>query len=76
MLRPKNTLTADGFTLFNPRVGYRWKGNGYMGEVSLQARNVFGTEYIAFTEPDPDGNSFQPGPTRELFLGLRIGFGK
>jgi iron complex outermembrane receptor protein len=71
-----NTLTADGFTLFNPRIGYRWKGSRYTGEVMLQGRNLFGTEYIAFTEPDPDGNSFQPGPTREMFLGVRIGFGK
>jgi iron complex outermembrane receptor protein len=71
-----NTLTADGFTLVNPRIAYRWNGKGYTSEVMLQARNVLGKEYIAFTEPDPDGNSFQPGPTRELFVGLRVGFGK
>jgi iron complex outermembrane receptor protein len=71
-----NVLGADGFTLFNPRIGYRWKGSNYTGEVSLQGRNLLGTEYIAFTEPDPDGNSFQPGSTREMFLGVRIGFGK
>jgi outer membrane receptor protein involved in Fe transport len=71
-----NTLTADGFTLFNPRIGYRWTKKGYTSEVTLQARNLFSTQYMAFTEPDPDGNSFQPGPTREVFLGFRIGFGK
>jgi iron complex outermembrane receptor protein len=72
---PGNTLAADGFTLFNPRMGYRWEGKGYQGEIMLQARNLFGQEYFAFTEPDPDGNSFQPGPTREAFVGLRIVFG-
>jgi outer membrane receptor for Fe3+-dicitrate len=68
-------LSADGFTLFNPRIGYRWAGKGYQGELMLQARNLFGLEYFAFTEPDPDGNSFQPGPTREAFVGFRIMFG-
>jgi iron complex outermembrane recepter protein len=67
-----NAMSADGFLLCNPRIGYRWKLGRYTAEVSLQGRNVFGTEYIAFTEPDPDGNSFQPGPTREVFVGIRI----
>lgn len=71
-----NTLKADGFSLVNPRIGYRWAGKGYTADVMLQARNLFGAEYIAFTEPDPDGNSFQPGPTREVFLGLRVAFGR
>jgi iron complex outermembrane receptor protein len=74
-VNPGNTMSADGFTLFNPRVGYRWEGKGYQGEILLQARNLFGQEYMAFTEPDPDGNSFQPGPTRETFLGIKIMFG-
>ena len=42
----------------------------------LQARNVMGQGYIAFTEPDPDGNSFQPGPTREAYVSFRILFGQ
>jgi len=29
-------------------------------------------QYIAFTEPDPDGNSYQPGPEREFFVGVRV----
>ena len=28
--------------------------------------------YIAFTEPDPDGNSYQPGPMGEVFISARI----
>ncbi len=27
---------------------------------------------MAFTEPDPDGNSHQPGPGREIFGNLKI----
>jgi iron complex outermembrane receptor protein len=71
-----NALSADGFMLCNPRISYRWKGRHYAGEISLQGRNVFGAQYMAFTEPDPDGNSFQPGPTREVFLGVRISPGE
>ncbi len=72
---PGNTVTADGFALVNPRLGYRWTGSGYSAELTLQSRNVLGRPYLAFTEPDPDGNSFQPGATRETFVGLRIAFG-
>ena len=71
-----NVASVDGFTLVNPRVAYRWTGGGHRGEISLSARNVFGQQYIAFTEPDPDGNSYQPGPTREVFFGIRISLGK
>jgi hypothetical protein len=40
----------------------------------LFGRNLGNKEYIAFTEPDPDGNSYQPAPERELFLQVRIAF--
>ncbi len=72
---PGNTMTADGFALLTPRFGYRWTGNGYRGELMLQSRNVFGSQYMAFTEPDPDGNSYHPGATRETLVSLRIIFG-
>jgi len=72
---PGNTMSAEGFALFNPRAAYRWRGTGYEAEVLFQARNLLSDKYIAFTEPDPDGNSFQPGPTREAFVGIRIRFG-
>jgi iron complex outermembrane receptor protein len=70
-----NLTWADGYTLFHPRVAFRWKSDWYQGELMISSRNVLGKEYIAFTEPDPDGNSYQPAPTRELFLSLRIRFG-
>ena len=71
-----NLVTADGYGLLNPRVAYRFEAGGYRAELQLSASNLTGTEYIAFTEPDPDGNSFQPGPTREVFLALRLWFGR
>ncbi|MCX6552531.1 MAG: TonB-dependent receptor [Acidobacteria bacterium] len=71
-----NLPWSNGYVLVNPRFGYRWTGRNYRGEISLSARNVFGAEYNAFTEPDPDGNSYQPGPTQEAFFGLRISMGR
>ncbi len=69
---PSNLVTADGYTLVHPRIGFQWQRDSRRIELMLSARNVFGKEYIAFTEPDPDGNSFQPAPTREIFFGARL----
>ncbi len=70
-----NTGHAWGYALYSPRVGYRWNDGKVSTEAMLSARNVFGRSYIAFTEPDPDGNSYQPGPTEEIFLSARISWG-
>jgi len=64
----------DGFTLMHARLSYIWKFKGLDGECTLFARNLTDHTYMAFTEPDPDGNSYQPGPGRELFLNLKINF--
>jgi outer membrane receptor protein involved in Fe transport len=64
----------DGFTLLNARISYNWKLGKIHGDCSLAARNITAQKYMAFTEPDPDGNSYQPGPSRELFGSLRIKF--
>jgi iron complex outermembrane receptor protein len=71
-----NIPTVAGYTLVNPRVTYRLGKPPYRTELVFQARNLLGTEYIAFTEPDPDGNSYQPGPTREIFVGVRVHLGR
>jgi iron complex outermembrane receptor protein len=71
-----NVASVGGYALVNPRVSYRLGKAPYRLELVLQVRNLLGTEYIAFTEPDPDGNSYQPGPTREIFVGLRVHFGR
>jgi iron complex outermembrane recepter protein len=70
-----NTGYAWGYGLFNPRLGYRWSSDKMSGEFSVAARNAFGKGYIAFTEPDPDGNSYQPGPEGEVFFSARLWLG-
>ena len=70
-----NTGYAWGYALFNPRPGYRWNNDRLGGEIMLSGRNAFGKYYIAFTEPDPDGNSYQPGPMDEWFITARLYLG-
>jgi hypothetical protein len=44
------------------------------GECSLFVRNLTAAKYMAFTEPDPDGNAYHPGPSREFFGNIKIRF--
>jgi len=69
---PSNTVSVDGYTLLNARMAWAFPAGGREWEFSVQGRNLTGTKYVAFTEPDPDGNSYQPGPEREIFAGLRV----
>lgn len=61
-----NATSVDGYTLLNARLGYRFRGRTWSGEVLLSGRNLTDEQWIAFTEPDPDGNSYQPGPGRRV----------
>ncbi len=63
---------ADGYALLNGRIVYAWAVGGINGELSVQFKNITDKEYIAFTEPDPGGNAYQPGSRREAFVGLRV----
>jgi hypothetical protein len=56
------------------RLSKTWQRGRIYGTLFLQGKNLTGTKYIAFTEPDPDGNSYQPGPMQELFAGVQIRF--
>jgi len=71
-----NLTTVAGYALLHVRAAYRWQALGYAGEVFAFGRDVLGKKYAAFTEPDPDGNSFQAGPTREVFVGARVKLGQ
>lgn len=64
----------DGFNLYHARLAYNWHIKGLNGELSVYGRNITGQKYMAFTEPDPDGNSYQPGPGSEIFGGLKVKF--
>ena len=68
----RNDLTQDGFNLVSARVSYTWHLSNLKGKFMVTVRNDFDKTYMAFTEPDPDGNSYQPGPKREIFGGIKI----
>ncbi|MCD6201578.1 MAG: TonB-dependent receptor [Bacteroidales bacterium] len=63
-----------GFNLYHTRIVYLWELHGIQGEFSLAVRNFTGEKYMAFTEPDPDGNAYQPGPGQEFFGNIKISF--
>lgn len=67
-------ISQDGFNLYHARVAYDFTLGHLQGEISLYGKNLTGKEYIAFTEPDPDGNSYQPGAGREFFGGIKLRF--
>jgi iron complex outermembrane receptor protein len=71
---PSNKTWIDAYGLLNVRLSKTWQRRGYYGTFFVTARNLTGKRYIAFTEPDPDGNSYQPGPNREVFAGMSIRF--
>lgn len=64
---------TDPYTLVHVRLGYRFAVAGAPLELFLAGRNIFNVLYYGFTEPDPDGNSYQPAPTAEWSLSLKIG---
>jgi len=70
-----NATWIDGYTLVHLRMKYRIRlGTHSTADLMLAVRNLTDTDYIAFTEPDPDGNSYQPGPGREYFAGALFTF--
>ncbi len=71
---PSNAAWVGGYTLFDARVSWRTRVAGAATEFLLSGRNLGGKRYIGFSEPDPDGNSYHPGPEREVFLGATVKF--
>jgi iron complex outermembrane receptor protein len=71
---PTNFTWIDGYGLLNARLSRTWLRHGLHTTVFAATKNLTGKRYIAFTEPDPDGNSYQPGPNREVFVGLQLRF--
>jgi iron complex outermembrane receptor protein len=67
-------VSQAGFTLLDLRAVYNWKIGSVTGELNFFAKNITNQSYIAFTEPDPDGNSYQPASKREFFGGVKINF--
>jgi len=73
---PNGYGRTDPYALVHVRLAYRFEMGKTPFELMLSGRNIFGVEYYGFTEPDPDGNSYQPAPTAEWSVGLRVGVGK
>ena len=71
---PSNVASVDGYTLLHARLSARWDLGGHAYELLLSGHNLTGVKYIAFSEPDPDGNSYQPAATRELFATVSARF--
>jgi hypothetical protein len=68
----QNAASVAGFSLWNASLTYGWRAGRLGGDVMIAARNLFGASYMAFTEPDPDGNSYQPGPKQEYFARISV----
>jgi iron complex outermembrane recepter protein len=64
----------EGFNLFHARISYNMNIGKIKGECNIFVRNFTGSACIAFTEPDPDGNAYHPGPGREFFGNIKIKF--
>ena len=69
-----NATWIGGYTLVDARLGWGFAMSSCTGELLVSGRNLTDKAYIAFTEPDPDGNSYQPGAGRELFAGVSLHF--
>ncbi len=63
---------TDPYALVHVRLSYKLGLGGVPLELMLSGRNIFGVEYYGFTEPDPDGNSYQPAATAEWSVNLRM----
>lgn len=63
---------SEGYTLFSARVMYDFTYSGIGGQLSVSMKNITDKKYVAFTEPDPGGNSYQPGSGSEVFAGVKI----
>ena len=74
VIQPNGYGRTDPYTLAHVRLGYRFEAGGPPIDLFLSGRNIFNVLYYGFTEPDPDGNSYQPAPTAEWSLQLRLGW--
>ena len=65
---------AESYALLHARIVYHVKMKNYDVELSFNCKNIADKQYVAFTEPDPGGNAYQPAARRQFFGGLRINF--
>jgi iron complex outermembrane receptor protein len=70
---PSNAASVDGYTLLHARLTWRLAVGGTRAAITAEVRNIFAVRYMGYTEPDPDGNSYQPAAEREVFIGFAVG---
>ena len=70
---PSNVASVDGYTLVHARLAWHVVLGGTRAAITAEVRNIFAVKYMGYTEPDPDGNSYQPAAQRELFAGIALG---
>jgi iron complex outermembrane receptor protein len=63
---------TDPYSLVHVKLGYKFNVGGAPWELFLSGRNIFSVKYYGFTEPDPDGNSYQPAATASWTINLKI----
>jgi iron complex outermembrane recepter protein len=69
-----SNIYQEGFNLYHSRVSYNFEIGDIKATASFYCKNLADKQYIAFTEPDPDGNSYQPSALREIFVSIRLRF--
>lgn len=67
-------LFQKGFNLVHARLTYKHSISGFNTEFGIYGKNLTNQNYVAFTEPDPDGNCYQPAARREFFGSIRVWF--
>ena len=65
---------VEGYTVLHCALRYKVFFSGVNYELTFSIRNMTDIKYVAFSEPDPEGYSYQAGPRREFFGILRIRF--
>ena len=65
---------VPAYTLLHARISYELPIKGISSQITLSGRNLGDVKYVAFSEPDASGNSYQAGAGRELFASLRVRF--
>ncbi len=67
-------VSQEGFTLLNCRITYDMKLFWTKTQIGVYGKNLADAKWMGFTEPDPDGNCYQPGAGREFFGSLKVVF--
>jgi iron complex outermembrane receptor protein len=63
---------VSGYVLLHARINYDWSVFGLTGSANINFKNITNQKYVAFSEPDPGGNAYQPGAGFETIGGVKV----